>query len=138
MELRFRVLARMTLALMSIALLVALVDLRSDADEKPATLTGVVTDSMCGAKHMMSGDDAKCVRACLKNGAQYALLVDQKVYQLEGKSKELDELAGKGDGHRYIEYHLPPRGISQAGRCDSTDRQPVVQRCCKSTRNRDH
>jgi hypothetical protein len=40
-------------------------------------------------------DDAKSVRACVKNGSQYALVVDQKVYPLEGMSEELDKRAGQ-------------------------------------------
>lgn len=59
-----------------------------------ATFTGVVTDSMCGAKHMESGDDAKCTRTCVKGGAHYALLAGDKVYQLNGSSDDLDKLAG--------------------------------------------
>jgi hypothetical protein len=44
---------------------------------------------------MMSGDDAKCVRACVKNGSQYALVVKDKIYTLDGKPEELDKLAGQ-------------------------------------------
>jgi hypothetical protein len=44
---------------------------------------------------MMSGDDAKCIRSCIKNGSHYALVVDQKVYALSGKDEELDKLAGQ-------------------------------------------
>jgi hypothetical protein len=69
--------------------------LQSLANDKQVTLTGTVSDSMCGAKHMMSGDDAKCVRACLKNGSQYALVVNGKVYTLNGKGEELDKLGGQ-------------------------------------------
>lgn len=58
-------------------------------------LTGVVTDSMCGAKHMMTGDDAKCARTCVKGGNHYALLVGRDVHTLVGHAEELDKLAGK-------------------------------------------
>ncbi len=52
---------------------------------KPATLTGVVTDSMCGASHMMPGKSAaECTRECVKGGSDYALLVGKKVYTLKG------------------------------------------------------
>jgi len=69
----------------------------SDASKTslPLTLTGTVSDSLCGVKHMMNGDDAKCVHSCIKNGSQYALVVDQQVYSLKGRSKELEELAGQ-------------------------------------------
>jgi len=50
---------------------------------------------MCGAKHMISGDDANCARTCFKNGSQHALVVKDNVYKLDGKSDELDKLAGQ-------------------------------------------
>jgi hypothetical protein len=63
------------------------------------TFTGKVSDAMCGAKHMMSGDAAECTRACIKNGSKYALVVGDKVYTLEAKDKaaldQLSELADK-------------------------------------------
>lgn len=59
------------------------------------TLTGVVSDQMCGAKHMMAGDAAKCTRECVKTGSPYALVVGDKVYTLKGHSSELDALAGQ-------------------------------------------
>jgi len=31
---------------------------------KVQSFTGTVSDAMCGAKHMMPGDDAGCLRAC--------------------------------------------------------------------------
>jgi len=61
------------------------------------TLTGVITDDMCGAKHtMMPGkSDAECVRACVKSGAKFAVMADGKMYVLAGKATELNALAGK-------------------------------------------
>src|ERR1700730_1813595 len=62
------------------------------------TFTGTVSDSMCGAKHVMSGDDAGCTRACVSKGSTYALVVGDKVYTLETTDKDalatLDKLAG--------------------------------------------
>jgi hypothetical protein len=59
------------------------------------TFTGVVTDDMCGPDHMMLGKSAaECTRACVKDGSKYALVVDKKVYILEGHAAELDKLAG--------------------------------------------
>ncbi len=57
------------------------------------TLEGVVSDSMCGAKHKMA-DAAKCTAGCVSHGAGYALVVGDKVYKLEGKTEGLDKLAG--------------------------------------------
>ena len=62
---------------------------------QPTTLTGVVSDQMCGAKHMMDGGAAKCTRECVKMGSPYALIVGSKVYTLKGHAKELYNLAGK-------------------------------------------
>jgi hypothetical protein len=64
------------------------------AADKQQTLTGTVSDSMCGAKHQMA-DSAACTRACIGHGAKYALVVGSKVYTLEGGDQaELDKLAG--------------------------------------------
>jgi len=62
------------------------------------TMTGKVSDAMCGAKHQMAGNDASCTRTCVKGGSKYALVVGDKVYTLEATDKaaldKLDELAG--------------------------------------------
>lgn len=48
------------------------------------TFTGKVSDAMCGAKHTESGvTPADCVRACVQKGANYALVVGDKVYTLD-------------------------------------------------------
>jgi hypothetical protein len=57
------------------------------------TFTGKVSDAMCGAKHQEGVDPATCVRACVKKGAKYALVVGDKVYTLETSNQsENDEL----------------------------------------------
>jgi hypothetical protein len=63
----------------------------------PQTFTGVVTDDMCGKKHtMMPGKpDSECIRACVKSGSKYALLVGDKIYVLKGDAKQIDHFAGK-------------------------------------------
>jgi hypothetical protein len=59
-------------------------------------LTGVITDSMCGASHMAKDKTpAECTRICVKDGMKYALLVGDKVYTLTGHESELDKLAGE-------------------------------------------
>jgi len=76
---------------------------------KAQTFTGTVSDAMCGAKHMMEGDPAACLRACVQKGSKYALVVGEKVYTLDVKDKatldQLDKLAagkatvkGEADG----------------------------------------
>jgi len=60
---------------------------------KAETFTGTVSDAMCGAKHMMEGDAAACLRACVQKGSKYALVVGDKVYTLDTKDKAtLDKL----------------------------------------------
>ena len=62
----------------------------------PKTLTGIVSDSMCGAHHMAQDKSpAECARICVKQGMKYALVVGSKVYTLEGHEAELDKLAGE-------------------------------------------
>ncbi|MDP9160019.1 MAG: hypothetical protein M3O09_07290 [Acidobacteriota bacterium] len=64
------------------------------ADSKPQTFTGEVSDSMCGASHMMEGSKAQCTHACISKGSKYALVVGDKVYTLESGDKDsLDQLS---------------------------------------------
>lgn len=62
------------------------------------SFTGTVSDSMCGAKHMMAGDDASCTRACVGKGSKYALIVGDKVYTLETTDKKALETLDKQAG----------------------------------------
>ncbi len=65
---------------------------------KSRTLTGEVSDAMCGAKHEMPGSAGECTRGCMKHGSKYALVVGDKVYTLETSDKtaldKLNDLAG--------------------------------------------
>ncbi len=66
------------------------------ASAAPKTLTGTVSDSMCGAHHMEKDKSAaECTRECVKKGTKYALVVGKKVYTLDGHEAELDKLAGE-------------------------------------------
>ena len=59
------------------------------------TLTGTVSDAMCGNKHMMKGESAaQCTRDCVKEGSDYALVVGDRVYTLKGDKAAIDKLAG--------------------------------------------
>lgn len=53
------------------------------------TFTGVVTDTMCGAKHTMMKDqpDDKCVQMCVKGSSEYGLFDGQNVFKLSDQSK---------------------------------------------------
>ena len=87
---------RFAIAVLTVLLLAGVAAIPAFAADK--TLTGTVSDAMCGAKHAMAGNDADCTRACVKKGSKYALVVGDKVYTLETSDKaaldQLDTLAG--------------------------------------------
>jgi hypothetical protein len=61
-------------------------------------LTGTVTDTMCGKKHMIAGKtDAECTRECMKSKGDwtYGLIVGDNVYKLTGDTKKLGTFAGQ-------------------------------------------
>ena len=64
-------------------------------DEKQQTFSGVISDSMCGAKHMMAGSAADCARSRVDGGSKYALVSGTKLYILEGRQEEMGKLAGE-------------------------------------------
>jgi len=82
-------------SLIPVLLAVAIIVL---AAAKSQTFTGEVSDSMCGAKHMMD-NKAECTRTCVSKGSNYALVVGDKVYTLNTTDKaalgELNTLAGE-------------------------------------------
>ncbi len=60
------------------------------------TITGTVTDAMCGAHHMMQGKTpAQCTRECVKQGSDFALASGDKVYILKGDKSQFDKFAGQ-------------------------------------------
>src|ERR1700694_2917780 len=88
---------RIATALLGMQLLIALAAVPALAAGKSQTLTGEVSDAMCGAKHEMKGKAADCTRVCMKHGSQYALVVGDKVYTLETSDKTaLDKLNDLG------------------------------------------
>ena len=84
--------------LMLMVMSVGLVAVPALAAGKSQTLTGEVSDAMCGAKHEMPGKAADCTRGCIKHGSKYALIVGDQVYTLETSDKtaldKLNDLAG--------------------------------------------
>jgi hypothetical protein len=63
--------------------------------QQPQTITGTVSDAMCGAHHMMKGATAaECTRACVKKGSDFALVSGGKVYTLKGDTTQFDKFAG--------------------------------------------
>ncbi len=60
------------------------------------TIDGVVSDTMCGRKHMFPGKtDSQCIQECTKDKASYALVTNAKVFTLEGKPLSIAPFAGK-------------------------------------------
>ena len=55
------------------------------------TLEGIVSDAMCGTKHK-SAITIQCIKNCVDKGSNYALVVDDKVYELEAKGAALTKL----------------------------------------------
>jgi hypothetical protein len=50
------------------------------------TISGVISDSKCAAKHG-APSDGKCVEHCVGGGASYVLVSNGKVYQLDSQDK---------------------------------------------------
>jgi hypothetical protein len=57
---------------------------------------GVIGDSACGSRHTLAPGlgAAECTRYCVVRGAHYILISGERVYQLTGDPKLLDEFAG--------------------------------------------
>lgn len=89
---------RIAAAVLGVQMILGLAAVPALAAGKSETLTGEVSDAMCGAKHEMPGKAADCTKGCVKHGSKYALVVGDKVYTLETSDKatldKLDELSG--------------------------------------------
>jgi len=89
---------RIAATILAAQLLLGMGALPAFAGGKSQTLTGEVSDAMCGAKHAMPSSAAECTRGCIKHGSKYALVVGDKVYTLETSDPaaldRLDKLAG--------------------------------------------
>jgi hypothetical protein len=89
---------RIAAASLGIQIFIGLATVPALAAGKTQTMTGEVSDAMCGAKHEMPGSAANCTRGCVKHGSKYALVVGDKVYTLETSDQsslgKLNDLAG--------------------------------------------
>src|ERR1700691_1458592 len=89
---------RIAAAVLGMQMLIGAAAIPALAAGKSQTLTGEVSDAMCGAKHEMPGNAAACTRGCVKHGSQYALVVGEKVYTLQTSDQaalgKLNDLAG--------------------------------------------
>jgi len=69
---------------------------RNQAAGEEKTLSGVVSDAMCGRVHMMKDKSAaECLRYCVQQGTKYALVVGKDVYTLVGHEADLDRYAAQ-------------------------------------------
>jgi hypothetical protein len=81
-----------TLAFLSAIMIPAI----QQAHAAPQTIDGVISDTMCGKKHMLPGKSAaECIQVCVKEGSSYALVAGDKVYTLAGKPQAIAPFAGK-------------------------------------------
>jgi hypothetical protein len=89
---------RIAAAFLGVQLLIGTAALPALAGGKSQTLTGQVSDAMCGAKHEMPSKAAECTRGCIKHGSSYALVVGDRVYTLQTSDQaaldKLNDLAG--------------------------------------------
>jgi len=94
-----RVVNKSSVICLATLILGAMLGSMSFAAAKAQSYTGIVSDAMCGKKHMMEGDPAACLRACVEKGSKYALVVGDKVYTLDTTDKTslatLDKLANQ-------------------------------------------
>jgi len=86
---------RIAAAALAVFVVVSMAVVPTLAAGKSQTLTGQVSDVMCGAKHENPAKSAECTRGCVKHGSKYALVVGDKVYTLETSDQAaLDKLNG--------------------------------------------
>src|ERR1700690_2589900 len=89
---------RIAAAVLAMQMLIGMAAVPALAAGKSQTLTGEVSEAMCGGKHEMPGKAADCTRGCIKHGSKYALVVGDKVYTLETSDQaaldKLNDLAG--------------------------------------------
>jgi hypothetical protein len=90
----------MKLKIVAVAAAIAIGTTTALAAGTTQTFTGEVSDSMCGAKHMMQGKAGECARACVGKGSSYALVVGDKVYALQTDDKAAQEELGKLAGEK--------------------------------------
>ena len=113
----------LTLAILSVTMIPAIQQVHAATK----TIEGVVSDTMCGKKHMLPGKtDAQCIQECIKSRSSYALVVGDKVYTLAGKPQAIALFAGK---HVKIEGDLKGNTITftsiHEGKAKMSDEMPM-------------
>jgi hypothetical protein len=95
-EKQMKIARHVSALLITLSLFGGVVSAEGNKTAEQTTLTGIVSDSMCGAKHMAKDKSAAdCTRECVKSGSDYALVVKNKVYTLQGDKAQIDKLAGE-------------------------------------------
>ena len=57
-------------------------------EEKAKVFVGAISDSMCGAHHVMGGTAKECTLECVDAGSEFVLVDDKgKVYDLSDQTK---------------------------------------------------
>jgi hypothetical protein len=76
---------------MKTALLTLTIAAALTAAAEPQTITGVITDTMCGAKHgMVKGQsDDECIHHCVQGSRDYALYDGTHVWKLSDQKKPI-------------------------------------------------
>ena len=88
------ILSRKVILPLAAVILLGAVSVLAQNSGTQKTLTGIVSDAMCGATHMAKDKSAaECSHMCVKGGQKYALVADKHVYTLEGHEAELDKSA---------------------------------------------
>jgi hypothetical protein len=69
----------------------------SQSSSPPVTVSGVISDSHCGAKHATESGNvpAQCARVCTRRGANYVVLDGDTTYILVGSQVTFDAFAGQ-------------------------------------------
>lgn len=72
-------------------------DATNKSDQDVKTISGMLTDSHCGARHPMNSgkSTAECVKACVRKGNAYMLVDGDRRYILQGNQDQLAKLAGQ-------------------------------------------
>jgi hypothetical protein len=84
------------LSLVVIALFFTTAGAISAQQSETQTLTGVVSDAVCGPSHFIKNmTPAECTRMCVGHRKEYGLVVGSDTYTLQGHGRELDKFAGK-------------------------------------------
>lgn len=86
-------------SIMNLGIILALFFSTMTAFAQEKTFTGTVSDSMCTTNHMLkemkAANQAECVRKCVKDSFDYALVVGKDYYILKGNPQELDKYAAQ-------------------------------------------